>query len=104
MSTDFGHNNTIAGEVYEEYMVPYGSDDQMRARMNIILVDAPNNKMHDQYRPYSGVLALTPMSDDETGPSFINNLYDQDKITQKVFSFLPLTEGVKDENEVMDEK
>ena len=93
-----GGNNSIAGEVYEEYMVPYGSDDQMRARLNMIMVDAADDKMHSQYHPYSGVLGLSPI-DDESGPSFITNLYDQDKITKKVFSFLPLTQGVEDEME-----
>ena len=93
-----GGNESIAGEVYEEYMVPYGSDDQMRARMNMVIVDAPNDKMHSEYHPYSGVLGLSPI-DDEAGPSFITNLYDQDKIQQKVFSFLPMTAGVEDEME-----
>lgn len=46
----------------------------------MIFVDAPNDKMHSKYHPYAGVLGLSPI-DDESGPSFINNLYDQDKIT-----------------------
>ena len=45
MSVQYGGGNeSIAGQVYEEYMVPYGSDDQMRARMNMVMVDALDDK------------------------------------------------------------
>jgi hypothetical protein len=64
--------------------------------MNMIMVEAAHDKMHSQYHPYMGVLGLSPF-DDESGPSYITNLYDQDKITQKVFSFLPLANGVDDD-------
>jgi len=66
----------------------------MRGHMNIVLVDAPHNKMHTPYTPYYGVLGLSPEDDTISGPSYMTTLYDQDKIIQKVFSFLPLTIGV----------
>jgi hypothetical protein len=63
--------------------------------MNIVLVDAPTNKMHTNAAPYYGVLGLSPEDDTISGPSYMTTLYDQDKITQKVFSFLPLAIGVE---------
>lgn len=85
-SITYASNVTVSGPVYDEYMEVLGSK-AMRAHLPLILSKQARIKWGSYH---TGILGLSP-SDENSGPLFINALYDQDKIQERVFAILPVT-------------